>query len=167
MNRRTWLKLGLASAAALTVAGGAAVWIEPGWYTGRLSEPAREVFAALARGVLDGSLPPAAAQQKTLDDLLNRLEIAIANLPPHAQRELSQLLALLATRAGRAGLTGLSVVWPQASVADVQTALQNMRSSPISLKQQAYHALRDLISAAYFSAPQTWAALGYAGPLTI
>jgi len=39
-----------------------------------------------------------------------------------------------------------------------------MRVSGTTLRRQAYHALRDLTQAAYFSDPGTWAALGYPGP---
>ena len=39
-----------------------------------------------------------------------------------------------------------------------------MRASRIALRQQAYHALRDLTHAAYFADAATWARLGYPGP---
>jgi hypothetical protein len=49
----------------------------------------------------------------------------------------------------------------------VQSALQAMRSSRLELRQQAYHALRDLTNAAYFADAATWAALGYPGPRSL
>ena len=39
--------------------------------------------------------------------------------------------------------------------------------STLSLKQQAYQALHDIVGAAYFSDPGTWALLGYPGPKMI
>ena len=83
------------------------------------------------------------------------------------QAELSQLLTLLATPPGRVALAGLSSPWPQASVAQVQEAMQGMRLSSLALKQQAYHALRDLTNAAYFSDPSAWQRMGYPGPTDI
>ena len=42
-----------------------------------------------------------------------------------------------------------------------------MRTSRIGLRQQAYHALRDLTNAAYFADPQTWPLMGYPGPRAV
>jgi hypothetical protein len=42
-----------------------------------------------------------------------------------------------------------------------------MRGSGIALRQQAFLALREIVNAAYFSEPSTWAVLGYPGPLAI
>lgn len=168
MQRRNVLKLGLASAAVLGLAGGAAALLEPGLQRGKLSAPARAVFAAVGRAVLDGSLPgvPASAQVALLG-MLERVDALTVMLPPHAQAELSQLLALLSTTAGRLGVAGLAPAWPDASVAEIQAALQSMRTSMLTLRQQAYQALHDIVGAAYFSHPSAWAMLGYPGPLEI
>lgn len=87
--------------------------------------------------------------------------------PFHMQSELSQLLALLATALGRSVLAGLPVEWASASARDVQAALQAMRTSSLALRQQAYHALRDLTNAAYFADASTWAVMGYPGPRAV
>jgi hypothetical protein len=42
-----------------------------------------------------------------------------------------------------------------------------MRLSSVSLRQQAYHALHDIISGAYFAEPTTWKLLGYPGPVAV
>ena len=42
-----------------------------------------------------------------------------------------------------------------------------MRLSTISLRQQAYQALHDIVGSAYFSDAGTWSMLGYPGPLKI
>ena len=39
-----------------------------------------------------------------------------------------------------------------------------MRTSSLALRQQAYHALRDLTNAAYFADPQSWSAAGLSRP---
>jgi hypothetical protein len=168
MKRRAWLKLGLASAAVLAVGGGLIAWVEPGWRDGRLSMSARGLMAAVARGFLDGNLPTEpAARTSALSALLGRVDILIAALPAHAQDDLSQLLALLATPPGRTGLAGLAPEWAEATVAEVQLALQSMRTSRISLRQQAYHALHDITLGTYFSEASTWDVLGYPGPLAV
>ena len=42
-----------------------------------------------------------------------------------------------------------------------------MRLSSVTLRQQAYHALHDIVNGAYFADPATWTALGYPGPIAI
>jgi hypothetical protein len=168
MQRRTLLKLGLASAALLSVAGGAIALLQPGLVDARLSPGGRVVFGAIGRAILDGSLPvEAGAQQRSMSGLLERIDGLVGSLPPHAQSELSQLLALLHSAAGRRALAGLHSDWPQASTAEVQQALQSMRLSSIALRQQAYQALHDIVGGAYYADPSTWAQLGYPGPVAI
>ena len=168
MQRRTLLKLGATSAALLAVVGGTAALIQPGLERGILTAAGRDVFRAIGLGVLDKTLPePAPAKEIALADLLDRVDLLVTALPPHAQAELSQLLSILASGAGRRALAGLSTPWPNATAADVQAALQDMRLSSLAVRQQAYAALHDITAGAYFSEPTTWAMLGYPGPLAI
>lgn len=166
MQRRTLLKVGLISGAALAVAGGAAlVMVERAWDGRQLTATGRTVLGAVARAVLDGTLPADSAP--ALQAHLDRMNTTIAGMPPGTQAEVNELLTILGTAAGRLGLAGLSTAWPDASVVQLQASLQSMRSSSLALKQQAYHALRDLTHAAYFADSGTWAVLGYPGPSKI
>ena len=168
MQRRTLLKLGVAAAAVLVVAGGASAWLEPGWQKGGLSATGRVVFIAVGRAVLDKTLPIHNGEREiAIKGWLDRVDALIDALPSHAQAELAQLLALLANPAGRRALAGLHLPWSDASVADVQQALQAMRISRLALRQQAYAALHDITASAYFSDSSSWAFLGYPGPLKI
>lgn len=168
MQRRTLLKLGLGATVILVAAGGGVALLNPALSHGHLSEDGRAVMHVVARAVLDGALPSASDErEKAIEAHLQRLEAAISAFPPAVQAELSQLLTLLATAPGRVALAGLSSPWPQASVEQVQGALQGMRLSSLALKQQAYHALRDLTNAAYFSDPSAWQRMGYPGPTDI
>ena len=165
MQRRTLLKLGATSAALLAVVGGTAALIQPGLERSKLTAAGREVFRAVGIGVLDKTLPEqAAAKDAELISLLDRVDVLIDGLPPHAQDELSQLLAILASGVGRMALAGLSAPWATANVSDIQAALQDMRLSSLAVRQQAYAALHDITAGAYFSDPSTWALLGYPGP---
>ena len=168
MQRRTLLKLGATSAVLLTVIGGTVALIQPGLERGILTPAGREVFRAIGLGVLDKTLPEqAAAKDVALTGLLDRMDVLISGLPPHAQAELSQLLSILATGAGRRAMAGLSTPWANASVADVQAGLQDMRLSSLAARQQSYAALHDITAGAYFSEPITWLMLGYPGPLVL
>ena len=162
------LRLGIASALVLAVVGGAVVLVRPGLREGRLADAGREVFSSVGRAILAGILPlDAGATQIALNGMLDRIDALTLALPPHVQAELSQLLGLLATSAGRIALAGLATSWPKASVPQVQEALQSMRASDLALRQQAYAALHDIVSAAYFSDAGTWSVLGYPGPTPV
>jgi hypothetical protein len=165
MQRRSFLKLGVGTAAVLALAGGGIALLRPGLENGHLTPAGRAVFEAVGRAVLDGSLPIDAAQRRAaLDAHLQRLDDAIAAFPAAVQSELSQLITVLAAAPGRVMLAGLRTDWPQASIQDIQTALNAMRYSSLALRQQAYHALRDLTNAAYYADLSTWALMGYPGP---
>lgn len=165
MQRRRFLKLGVGAAALLAVAGGGVALLRPGLVNGHLTESARVVFHAIARAVLDGSLPSKAPERDAaLQAQLKRLDAVLAAFPAATQRELSQLLGLLASAPGRVALAGLRTGWQEASVADVQRSLQDMRTSSLALRQQSYHALRDLTNAAFYADPSAWPLLGYSGP---
>lgn len=168
MQRRTLLTLGAVSAAALAVAGGALALIQPARRGAAFSEPAQHMLQAIARAVL-GSLLPAEpmAQAAALSGLLARLQTTIAGMPTALQAEVDELLTIASSAPGRRALVGLAEPWDQAGTPAVAAALQDMRLSRLALRQQAFHALRDLTNAAYFADPATWTLLGYPGPTAI
>lgn len=168
MQRRTLLKLGLASGTVLALAGGAAALLRPGLEQGRLTAPARALFASLGRAMLQGALPAEpAAQESALRGLVERIDAVAQNLPAHVQAELSQLAGLLCTAPGRLALAGLAAGWDEASGDAVRAALDGMRFSGLALRQQAYQALHEIVGGAYFSGESAWAAVGYPGPLVL
>lgn len=123
---------------------------------------------AVAVAVLDGVLPTdPQLRQAALQSHLGRLDAAIAAFPPPTREELAQLLAVLASPVGRWGLARLGAPWDEATVAQIQDSLQSMREATLTLRQQAYHALRKVTAAAYFADRSTWPALGYPGPVSV
>jgi hypothetical protein len=169
VQRRRLLKLGLASAVTVAlVGGGAAVFYAPAWRDGRLTDAGRGVLGGVARAVLDGSLPAEAGPQTVaLAAHLERVDATLRAMPAATQREVGDLLTLLALPPGRLALAGLATDWRLAEVAQIQAALQTMRTSRLNLRRQAYHALRDLTHAAYFASSATWEQMGYHGPVKI
>lgn len=168
MQRRTLLRLGLGSAALIAVVGGGVALMQPALHNGQLTASGQSVFSAVARAVLDGSLPKdAALQQASLTAHLSRLDTAIGAFPAATQAELKQLLSLLASAPGRIGLMGLSAHWDVATVPQIQAALQGLRTSSLALRQQTYHALRDLTNAAFYADAEAWKLMGYPGPVSL
>lgn len=168
MQRRTLLKLGLASGAVLALAGGAAVLLRPGLEQGRLAPAARPLFVSLGRAILQGTLPAEPGPQaRALDGLVDRVDALAQNLPLPVQAELSELVGLLCTAPGRRLLAGLAPGWEEARPEEVRAALDGMRFSALALRQQAYQALHEIVGGAYFSEESTWKVLGYPGPLAL
>ncbi len=167
-SRRRLLQLGAGATALFTVAGGAAWLWRPGVRGGRLTPSGRAVFRAVARAVLEGSLPAEpAALDAALERHLQRLDETIAGFPAATQAEIAQLLGVLSVSATRQWLTGLRSDWADASVNELEAALRRMRTTDHELRQQAYHALRDLTNAAYFAQSERWSLLGYPGPSAV
>jgi hypothetical protein len=168
LKRRRLLQWGLASVAVTAVAGQALSLLRPGLVDGRLGEGARWVLRRVAEAILEGSLPSDPAQQElALNLYLRRVDATLASLPSHTQNELSQLFSVLGSRLGCWSLCGLTASWDSASVAEVAAALQSMRSSTLSVRVQAYQGLHDLVCAPYFAGEETWALLGYPGPVQV
>lgn len=169
LQRRSFLRLGLGTAALLALAGGTAIWLmEPGVANGRLSASARTVLRSLAPAILADLLPSDAPARATLlEATLDQTERLLAQVPQAARDEASQLLALLATVPGRRLLAGLATPWEQASAAEVAAALGGMRASGQTLRIQAYQGLHDLVCFPFFTQPQAWAAIGYPGPSAV
>jgi hypothetical protein len=164
MRRRTLIKVGLVTGAVLVVAAGSLALIQPARREGKLTERGRAVFAALAPAVLDTLLPAEPeARARAVQAHLGRVEAALAGLPPALQAEVDELFTVLGSTAGRLALTGLRSDWSAATPSELAAALQGMRESSLAVRQQAFHAMRDLTSSSYLSDAATWAAIGYPG----
>ena len=164
MHRRTLLTLGVVSGAILAVAGTTIALIQPGRSAGRFTASGRALFTAVAQAVLGSLLPAdASARSAALAAHVARVEATIAGLPPHMQAEFDELITVIGSAPGRFGLVGLTSDWAEADSAAVSEALESMRRSTLAVRQQAYHALRDVTNGSYFADPSTWAAIGYPG----
>jgi hypothetical protein len=164
-TRRQFLRYGIAGTLLLTAAG-----ITRGQSTYRpasgqeplaaLSARDREVLAAVAPAILAGT--PAAG--RPVEAIVGSVDRAVAGLAPHLQHEVGQLLALLASWPGRRWIAGVPSPWPEASREEVTAFLESWRFSRWALLQQGYHALHDLVLAAWYARPDSWPAIGYPGP---
>jgi hypothetical protein len=168
MQRRKLLVVGAATGVLLTIAGGALALLRPARIEGRLSPGSSAVMAAIAQTVLDGFLPAdATARAAQVQSHLSRLQATIAGFPPALQGEVDELLAMLAHPAGRLALFGMAAGWHEAKPDELHAAMRSLQSSAAALRQQVFHALRDLTNAAFFADAGTWAQVGYPGPRAI
>jgi hypothetical protein len=169
--RRRFLVAGIAGGAALA----AAYWLGgrrgllPGTATGTpataLDPEARAILAAIVPALLDGALPAEpSARTAAVDATVGEVALAIGGLPPTAQQELAQLFALLAFAPARIALARVHSPWADAPAAEVAGFLDRWRDSGWTLKRSAYDALHQLVFAAWYGNPRSWAAIGYDGP---
>lgn len=89
---------------------------------------------------------------------------AIAGLPPAAQTELGRLFALLSMAPVRRAFAGVASPWDEAPTTEVAAFLDRWRASSWALQRSAYDALHQLMMAAWYGNPRSWAAIGYGGP---
>lgn len=165
MQRRKLLVVSAATGVLLALVGGTLGLLRPARVEGRFSTASSQLLTVVAQAVLDGLLPTErTARDQALQGLLDRLQATIAGFPPAMQAEVDELLGLLAHPAGRVAVVGLRSDWSEATPRQIHDALQSLRTSSMGLRQQIFHALRDLTNAAYFVDADTWASIGYPGP---
>lgn len=189
-SRRRFLAVGLGGAALLAVGGASIALRRTRGRTPRL--PLRfftpeeyAVVAAVADRVLATALPegadggdaggappdlgplklerppaPAAAEV----DVAGRVDAFLAPLDPHDAKDLKQLVALFEN-----GLFGLlsgtgPTPFTAKSPGEQDAHLAAWAHSRLAVKRSGYQVLKRLCCALYFSAPATYASVGYPGP---
>ena len=167
LGRRGFMALGVGSVALLAVGGGAAALARPVWNAGKFLGDGATVLGAVAKAVLQGTLPAeGVAQNAALSKLVVGIEGVLANFPTRTQKEFVQLVSLLAHPWGRRAL-GMQHEWASASSAEVAAWLQNLRTASLAVQQQAYHGLHDITLAAHFADPAVWQSIGYELPIKL
>ena len=164
VSRRSFLRVGLAGAITLAVAGGLYRALNTPSPLGKftLDGDAKAALAAIIAVVLKGTIP---ASAQGTDAATDRVQGAIAGLPLVTQKEIQELFALLTLGPTRRFLAGIPDNWSEAKTDDVTAFLQNWRVHRISMLQSAYHALHDLIIGPWYADESTWVSIGYPGPI--
>lgn len=163
MNRRSFLKRGLAGGALLALGGGAglALWPSRIVYvpTGplqSLTPKAFNVMAAVASRVV--TVPGADAIV-----IAHTVDAALARAVPEARNDLVSVLHLLdsAVVGVMDGYLGtFSSLSPEAQ----DKALYSWRDSRLTLRRGAYKALKNLAATSHYRKESAWAEVGYPGP---
>lgn len=171
MDRRNFLKLGLASSVVLSGVGLTATLTgcserlpaNTGWNV--LREQDRVFLRRIAPVMLSGALPADdLARAQGIESMLRYLDTAIHNLGPHNEKQITDLFMLVDMRITRGLATGVWSTWQDASDADIEQFLNRWRDSSISLLRLAYNALNKLMAATWYGQPTAWSAAHYPGP---
>ena len=167
LSRRSFLKVGLVGSAIAAVAGvglalrGPAMRAVPGGLK-VLSDKEYAIIAALgdvicpARGP---SLPGASAI-----DVAKKADDLFATMPEAAQKDFKILLNVfdnaLTGLLFEGRITPFSKLDPEAQV----RSFESWAGSGVAFRRTAYHALRAMIPALYYSDERIWKGVGYGGP---
>lgn len=158
MKRRQFIKSGLALGTFLAL--GIECW--PRWQEDRSQSAPERVLSALLPALLHGGLPadPVEAEQAISRTVTSTLAF-LPFLPERQQQDLAQLFHLLDSGLVRLGLTGHVVALSSWTVSERLALLHRWRDSYVSLLQQAYSGLRELLYGAYYGQPAHWPAIHY------
>lgn len=166
-KRRWFLKTALAIGVVGTSLGGLVFW-HRGLSEGKLTQHGRDVLHGLARGVLGPQLPSDAAEREAvLTRHVDNLESFIRGTPAVLQIQVNAILGLLGNPPTRYMLTDLKGSWREASDAQIDRALENMRLNPLPTQRLTYQVVRGLTCMTFFSDSANWPLTGYPGPLDI
>lgn len=167
LNRRSFLKLGLAGTAVLGVAGLGATLAG----CGKTEEAAAAGFRFLRDADLKllKALIPVALEGRPdaaiAIDGLPLLDALLLRAAPPAQKELRKLFDLLHLTPTRWLTTGVRKPWDEASAEDVGRFLARWRDSSVGLFNAGYRVLIKLATAPYYAQPAGYKSAGYPGPL--
>jgi choline dehydrogenase-like flavoprotein len=126
-----------------------------------LSSPHRAVLEAVARRVV----PHAYDGGTGAVDLVARIEARLEHAPPERIRDLRRALTVLGSRAAALLLSGLPSPFARLSDARQDAMLARWSASPLMVARSVYQGVRRLVLAVYYSQPESFADLGYVGPL--
>lgn len=168
-NRRDFLKLSAAGAAAASMLGGSVLLSgcsSPGPAAGFSHLRAEDVslLRALMPAVLRGSLQP--GDDAALDATVASFDQMLDSLSPQVVAGVRQALDLMELGLARGLATGQWSGWEGASREDAESALLRLRDSGIEVLCAIYAALVRLIVSAWYGMPGPMAETGYPGPPT-
>jgi hypothetical protein len=165
-NRRSFLKMGLVGGGALALGS-----LTLATRSTRLRTPATplrlltvqefSILAAVAERVCPGreSFPAPEAMH-----VAERVDALLANAHPGLSGEIRQLVHLFENGLANFIFDRRPRAFSQMDAAEQDATLNDWRHSSITLRRTGYKALTGLITAAYYSNPATYAAVGYPGP---
>ena len=170
-SRRRLLKKSVVGATLLAIAGSVPLALRrtrlrelPAQRPLRFFTPAEySIWAAVADRVLAEEKPSGAPTPADLD-VAGRADAFLAPLPETDRKDLKQLLALFDNALFSALQGGPARPFTAMSAREQDAHLRRWQTSRLALQRTGYQAMKRLCCALFFSAPETYASVGYPGP---
>jgi hypothetical protein len=170
-GRRRLLKRGLLGGALLLMGGvlplslrSTLVRRKPARALKLLSEREHAIFAAVAARIAPGDGAGSAWPTADALDCAGKVDALMATAHPAVGAELRQLLRLFESALFGLAFTGTPTPFTRCSPAAQDARLEAWHHSRLTLLRSGYQALKRLAQATYYSSPEIYALVGYAGP---
>ena len=170
-GRRRLLKRGVVGGALLLL-GGALPLALRATRAGRkptrplqlLSEDEHAIFAAVAARFAPGDGAGPAWPSADALDCAGKVDALMATANPEVGAEFRQLLHLFESALFGLMIAGSPTPFSRCGPAEQDARLAAWRHSRVALLRSGYQALKRLAHATYYSSPEVYALVGYAGP---
>ena len=170
-SRRRLLKRSVVGATLLAIAGSVPLALRrtrlrelPAQRPLRFFTPAEySIWAAVADRVLAEEKPSGGPTPAQID-VAARADAFLAPLPENDRKDLKQLLALFDNALFSALQGGPPRPFTTMSPEQQDAHLRRWQTSRLALQRTGYQAMKRLCCALFFSAPETYASVGYPGP---
>jgi hypothetical protein len=93
-----------------------------------------------------------------------KVDAVVAGLNPGTQREIRRLLNLFEGAVAGLLFEGQLRTFTSCSPWEQDDRLRGWAHSRVTLRRSGFRALKKLVTAAYYSSPEAWPAIGYPGP---
>ena len=170
-SRRGLFKKGLLGGALLVLGGGAGLALRrtrlgapPRGKLALFSPEEHAIFAAVADRVVPGDGAPTIWPRAGALDCAGKADALLARVHPEVGAEFRQLLRLFENGLPGFLLTGSVAPFTALPPAAQDARLRAWRDSRLALLRTGYLALVRLATATYYSSPEVYALVGYAGP---
>lgn len=121
----------------------------------------RAVLEAVARRVVPHAFDDGAGTA----DLVARIEGHLAYAPPDRVRDLELALTVLGSRAAALLLSAMPAPFPRLAAEQQDRMLARWSTSRVGVARSVYQGVRRLVLGVYYSQPESFADIGYLGPL--
>ena len=170
-SRRKFLKRGLIGGGLLALAGSlpfafrtTAIGRGPRRALRLLSLEEHAVLAAVAARLVPGDGAPAGWPTAEAADCAGKIDALMATVHPDVGSDFRRLLRMFESGFVGTFVAGSPRPFTRATPAEQDARLEAWRRSRVTVLRSGYQALKRLAHAAYYSAPEVYARVGYPGP---
>ena len=122
------------------------------------------VLAAVAARIVPGDGAEAGWPSAEAVDCAGKIDALLATVHPDVGGDFRRLLRLFESSFLGTFIAGSPRPFTRAAPADQDARIEAWRRSRLTVLRSGYQALRRLTQAAYYSSPEVFARIGYAGP---